>query len=170
LDEFNSAFEVAYKELHSLASNHFLRESKAHTLQPTALVNEVFLKLSKQTQSTLKSHEHLLATASHAMRHVLVDYARQKKAIKRGGKAQARLTLSDMDSKNTQWDVLELNDALDRLNVLEPRQAEIVELRFFGGLTVNQAATVLDVSERTVYLDWQMAKAWLWSTLRQGNR
>ena len=152
-----------------LARAHFQSQPASHTLQPTALVNEAFMKISKSGIKTPENHEHLLAIASQAMRHVLVDHARRKQSLKRGGDAGIRLTLTNVDSENAQWDILELNDALDRLKELEPRQAEIVELRFFGGLTVEQVAKILKVSDRTVYLDWQMSKAWLWAELRQGK-
>ena len=127
------------------------------------------MKISKSSIETPQSHERLLAIASQAMRHVLVDHARKKQSLKRGGNAGNRLTLTNVDSNNAQWDILELNDALDQLAQLEPRQAEIVELRFFGGLTVEQVAKILNLSDRTVYLDWQMSKAWLWAELRQGK-
>jgi RNA polymerase sigma factor (TIGR02999 family) len=164
-----SAFEQAYEDLIILARAHFQSQPDSHTLQPTALVNEAFMKISNSRTDSPENHEHLLAIASQAMRHVLVDHARKKQSLKRGGDAGIRLTLTNIDSGNTQWDILELNDALDRLKELEPRQAEIVELRFFGGLTVDQVAQVLNVSNRTVYLDWQMSKAWLWADLRQGK-
>ena len=165
----NSAFEQAYEDLIVLARAHFQSQPSSHTLQPTALVNEAFMKISKSSIESPESHEHMLAIASQAMRHVLVDHARKKQTLKRGGEAGVRLTLTNVDPGNDQWDILELNDALDRLKELEPRQAEIVELRFFGGLTVEQVAQILNVSDRTVYLDWQMSKAWLWAELRQGK-
>lgn len=164
-----SAFEQAYEDLIALARAHFQSQSSSHTLQPTALVNEAFLKIANSRNESPESHEHLIAIASQAMRHVLVDHARKKQSLKRGGNGGARLTLTNVDSGDVQWDILELNDALVRLKELEPRQAEIVELRFFGGLTVEQVAKILNVSDRTVYLDWQMSKAWLWAELRQGK-
>lgn len=125
------------------------------------------MKMSKSRTPMPISKRHMLAIASQAMRQVLVDHARRKNTQKRSPGDGVRLTLTNIDSDDSQWDVLELNDAMDRLAELQPRQAEIVKLRFFGGMSVEQVAEVLDVSERTVYLDWQMAKAWLWAELRQ---
>lgn len=152
-----------------MARMHFSFEPDSHTLQPTALVSEAFLKLSKSRGELPDDRQHMLCIVSRAMRQVLVDHARKKLALKRGGKERVRLALTNIDTGNVRWDVLELNDALDQLNELEPRQAQIVELRYFGGLTVDQVSEILKVSSRTIYLDWQMAKAWLWAELREGK-
>ena len=163
-------FAEAYAELRALAGAHFRRQPGAHTLQPTALVNEVYLRLASSRDGAPEDRGHLLALASRAMRQVLIDHARQKRADKRGGAhAGARVTLSDIDSGAGAWDVIELHEALERLEQLDARQARIVELRFFGGLTVGQVGELLGVSERTVYLDWQMARAWLWGELGEGS-
>lgn len=163
-----SDFEDVYAELHAIASVQFLNQPVSHTLQPTALVNEAFLKLSKSKKLTTKNRDHLLAVTCTAMRQILVDHARKNNAIKRGGNAGARVTLSGIESDRTPWDVLELNESLEKLKSLEPRQAQIIELRFFGGLSVEHAARVLGISENTLFLDWKMAKAWLWADLRKG--
>lgn len=160
-------FSRAYEELRALAEAHFRLQPASHTLQPTALVHEAYMRIASSSGKGPSDQEHLLATASRAMRQVLVDHARRKHAIKRGGSGGARLTLSDVGTDASEWDVLELNDAIDRLEQLDERQARIVELRFFGGLSVEQAAQVLGISERTVYLDWKMARGWLWSELRR---
>ncbi len=162
-------FDEAYGALLSLARAHFRLQPVSHTLQPTALVHEVYIRLANATSSPPADGEHLLALASRAMRQVLVDHARKKNALKRGGGAGERVTLSGVGTGDGEWDVLALNDAIEQLARLEPRQAQIVELRFFGGLTVEQTAQVLGVSDRTVYLDWQMAKSWLWAELRMGH-
>ncbi len=154
----SEAFREAYAALHELAESHFRRQPASHTLQPTALVHEAYLRIAGGAAP--KDREHLLALASRAMRQILVDHARRKHAAKRDGGGH-RVTLSGLDSGPAVWDVLELDEAIERLEQLDPRQARIVELRFFGGLTVEQAAAALGVSDRTVYLDWQMAKAWL---------
>lgn len=168
-------FENAYAELLALARAHFRQQPGSHTLQPTALVHEAYLRLA-QSAGELNDGEHLLALASRAMRQVLVDHARRKHALKRGGDGDhARITLSAIDSDAgasagaSEWDVLELDDALQQLERLDPRQARIVEMRFFGGLSVEQTAAALNVSERTVYLDWRMARAWLSAQLRRGD-
>ncbi len=169
--ESNEAgFAEAYAELRALAGAHFQRQPGAHTLQPTALVNEVYLRLAGSNEGAPSDRGHLLALASRAMRQVLIDHARKKGADKRGGgDARLRVTLSGIDSDAGGWDVLELHEAIERLEHLDPRQARIVELRFFGGLAVEQVAELLDVSERTVYLDWQMARSWLWAELGGEN-
>lgn len=168
-DDGGDRFDEAYQALLSLARAHFRLQPASHTLQPTALVHEVYLRLAGAESGPPADGEHLLALASRAMRQVLVDHARKKNAIKRGGAAGDRLTLSDVGTGDGEWDVLALNDAIEQLAKLEPRQAQIVEMRFFGGLTVEQTAQALGVTERTVYLDWQMAKSWLWAELRMDD-
>ena len=169
LSDDGARFDDAYEALRSLARAHFRLQPASHTLQPTALVHEVYLRLASATGGPPSDGEHLLALASRAMRQVLVDHARKKNALKRGGATGARVTLSGVGTGDGEWDVLTLNDAIEHLAALEPRQAQIVELRFFGGLTVEQTAQALGVTERTVYLDWQMAKSWLWAELRMGH-
>lgn len=166
----NRRFEEVYAQLQALARAHFDLQPTAHTLQPTALVHEAFLRIAASPNQTPDDQEHLLALASRAMRQVLVDHARRKHALKRGGDGGSRVTLTNVDSGSGEWDVLELSDAIERLEQLDARQAKIVELRFFGGLTVEETARALAVSDRTVQLDWQMAKAWLWAELRGGGR
>lgn len=161
-------FEEAYATLRALAGAQFRAQGSDHTLQPTALVHEAYMRLAKSGSAMPADREHLLALASRAMRQVLVDHARKKGALKRGGDAGHRVTLSGIGAQ-ADWDVLEIHDALTRLAELNGRQAQIVELRFFGGLSVEQTAAALGVSERTVYLDWQMAKAWLWSELNEAS-
>ncbi len=158
-------FSEAYTQLMELARGQFRGQRPDQTLQPTALVHEVYLKLAAGDGAPPKDHAHLLAVAATAMRQVLTDHARGRGAKKRGG-GWARMTLSDVSAPGTDWDVLELDEAISRLTKLDERQAKIVELRFFGGLTIEQTARVLDISPRTVQLDWQMAKGWLWNELR----
>jgi len=156
-------FECAYEELHALAMSRFSGQDANHTLQPTALVHEAYLKI-RDFSGEVSDQEHMLAIAARAMRQVLVDHARKKNAAKRGGQIDGhRITLSGVDSGSKEWDVIELNDALEQLARLDKRQAQIVELRFFGGFTVTQVAEVMELSERAVYLDWQMARAWILS-------
>lgn len=156
-------FELAYAELHALAMSRFSGQDANHTLQPTALVHEAYLKI-RDFSGEVSDQEHMLAIAASAMRQVLVDHARKKNAAKRGGQIDGhRVTLSGVDTGSQDWDVTELNDALEQLARLDKRQAQIVELRFFGGFTMAQVSEIMGLSERAVYLDWQMARAWILS-------
>ena len=140
-----------------------------HTLQPTALVHEAFLRLASD-QGRFESRAHFLGVAAGAMRRVLVDHARGRNAQKRGSGATL-VTVHDLDdlplpAASEDLDLVVLDDALSRLSVLDARQGQIVELRFFGGLTVEETATVLDISPATVKREWAMAKAWLYPRVR----
>ena len=151
-----------YGELRRLAAKYMRAERGNHTLQPTALVNEAYALLVQQPQVPWQSRAHFFATASHLMRHILVDHARKRNAAKRGG-VQRQVTLSEaiLQSQDRTIDVLVLHEALERLAHLDPRQARIVEHHFFGGLNFEEIALVLQCSERTVKRDWSMARAWL---------
>jgi RNA polymerase sigma factor (TIGR02999 family) len=151
-----------YGELRRLAAHYMRSERGNHTLQPTALVNEAYTRLVQQPQIPWQSRAHFFATASHLMRHILVDHARARRAGKRGG-LQRQVTLDDalLPSSQRTMDVLILDEALENLAQFDPRQARIVELHFFGGLTFAEIALVLKVAERTVKRDWSMARAWL---------
>jgi RNA polymerase sigma factor (TIGR02999 family) len=151
-----------YGELRRLAAHYMRSERGNHTLQPTALVNEAYTRLVQQPQIPWQSRAHFFATASHLMRHILVDHARARRAGKRGG-LQRQVTLDDalLPSSERTMDVLILDEALENLAQFDPRQARIVELHFFGGLTFAEIALVLKVAERTVKRDWSMARAWL---------
>jgi len=151
-----------YGELRRLAAHYMRSERGNHTLQPTALVNEAYTRLVQQPQIPWQSRAHFFATASHLMRHILVDHARTRRAGKRGG-LQRQVTLDDalLPSSERTMDVLILDEALENLAQFDPRQARIVELHFFGGLTFAEIALVLKVTERTVKRDWSMARAWL---------
>ena len=157
---------AVYAELRQLAAVHLGRERPGHTLQPTALVHEAYLKLAGGLDDRPRSRAQFLALAAHAVRQVLVDHARARGARKRGGDV-ARVTLMDgmAETGGVPVDLLDLDAALGRLADLSPRQARVVELRFFGGLTDDEAADVLDVSARTVRNDWTVARAWLWREL-----
>ncbi len=154
---------MVYEELRKLAAIHLSRERPDHTLQPTALAHEAYLKLVDQTQAHWKDRAHFLAVAAEAIRRILIDHARGRLASKRGGGGH-KLTLSfasDVPEKNTDVDLVELDEALDRLALLNERQAKVVELRFYAGLDVEETAEVLRVSPRTVKGDWRVARAWL---------
>ena len=150
-----------YEELRALAAAFFQRQPRNHTLQPTALVHEAFVRLVG-SDADWNSRKHFFDVAAMAMRQLLTDHARRRAADKRGGGKQ-RITLDQEtpgDPAN-EFDLVALDEALTELKTLDPRQARIVDLRFLAGLTVRETAEVLDVSERTVKLDWQMARAWL---------
>ena len=149
-------------ELRRLASYHMRREKAGHTLQTTALVNELYLKLVDQKQAKWQNRAHFFAVAAQLMRRILVDYARRQLRSKRGG-GVSNVTLDEavVISHEKSADILSLNDALDRLAKLDPLKARIVELRHFGGLSVEETAEVLKIAEVTVMRHWALAKSWL---------
>ncbi len=159
-----------YAELHSMAQVAMNHERAGHTLQPTALIHEAFLKLVDLNRMDWNDGLHVRAMAAELMRRVLIDHARTKNAAKRGGDRQ-RITLTGLSAGEDESpiDLLELDAALEALDKLNPRHRRIIELRFFGGLTHEQTATVLGVSEQTVRLDWSMARAWLRQRLDSQN-
>jgi RNA polymerase sigma-70 factor (ECF subfamily) len=159
---------LVYQELHRVAAHRLRHERRDHTLQPTALVHEVYLKLVAKRESSWQSRAHFFAAASQLMRRILVDHARGRLRVKRGGK-QVKLPLDKVFiiSKGRCDELLELDEALQRLEKLDLRQSRVVELRFFGGLSVEEAAKVLGVSSKTVNRDWSMAKAWLYGELKE---
>lgn len=153
---------TVYSELRALAGALFSDQPAGHTLQPTALVNEVYLKLGSTASGKWNDRHHFMALAARAMRQVLTDHARAKRALKRGG-AMTNLTLAEDPTGDAAAvvDPIELEDTLDELARFNERYARVVELRYLAGLTIDEAATVLGVSRRTVELDWRAARAWL---------
>lgn len=162
-----------YEELRALAANFFQQQPANHTLQPTALVHEAYLKLAGSGRDRWESRKHFFDVAAMAMRQLLTDHARRRASLRHGGGA-IRITLSDSDgvlvgaaaesagaSADGDLDVEALDAALTRLSALDPRQGRIVELRYLAGLTNDQTADILGISERTVRLEWQTARAWL---------
>jgi RNA polymerase sigma-70 factor (ECF subfamily) len=151
-----------YSQLRHLAAKMIGNEAPGHTLDPTALVHEAYLKLVDQDRVDWKGRTHFFAVGAKMMRRILVDHARTKHRLKRGG-GMRRVSLTDdmRVSKNNDEDVLAIEQALEKLAKQDPRQAQIVELRFYGGLTVEEVAEVLGVSKRTVESEWTMLKAWL---------
>ena len=158
-----SLFSLVYKELHDQAHRFLQRERREHTLQTTALVNEAYLKLIDQKNVSWESRAQFFAIAATLMRRILVDYARQRRRLKRGGNVH-NVELDhalEVAVSDTSFDLLALDQALDRLAEKEEHLARVVELRFFSGLDVPETAAVLGVSESTVKRDWAMARAWL---------
>ena len=153
---------LVYEELHRLAHRFISRERPGHTLQTTGLLNEAYLRLVDQKNVNWKSRAHFFGIAARLMREILVDYARKRSYAKRGGDAH-RVPLDEtmIVSEERAADVVALDDALKSLAQIDPRQSQIVELRFFGGLSIEETAEVLAVSPGTVMRDWTIAKAWL---------
>lgn len=150
-------------ELRRLAGNYLRRERPGHTLQPTALVNEAYLRLIDQRDSKWQNRAHFYGIAAKLMRRILVDHARVKYAEKRGGADQHRLSITSAQNLSTtpDLDLLALHEALEELAKLDPQQERIVELKFFGGLSIDEVAEVLSIGHATVERDWKMARAWL---------
>jgi RNA polymerase sigma factor (TIGR02999 family) len=160
------------RELHRLAAAYMARERPAHLLQPTALVNEAYLRLINWKQVRWQNRAHFFGVAAQMMRHVLVDIARADLREKRGGREALQVSLSDAKNAPIErpTDLIELDDALKTLARLDARQGRVVELRFFGGLSHEETALVLNVSVATVRRDWRLAKAWLFRELRGRGR
>jgi RNA polymerase sigma factor (TIGR02999 family) len=153
---------LVYEELRSLARNHLARERGDHTLQPTALVHEAYLRLAGGADTNWKDRAHFYGVAARLMRQILVDHARAHNAVKRGG-LQTKLKLDEAHELpgNESVEIVALDSALENLAQTYPRKSQVVELKFFGGLDARQIAEVLQVSEKTVLRDWSFAKLWL---------
>jgi RNA polymerase sigma factor (TIGR02999 family) len=153
---------LVYNELRRLAERHLRREAPGHTLQATALVHEAYLRLVDQQQVTWQNRAHFFGVAANLMRQILMQHARAKHAEKRGGR-QRKIYLDEAGAiaAGQDLDLVALDDALNDLAAVAPRQSRVVELRFFGGLSVEETAAVLDISPATVKREWNMAKAWL---------
>jgi RNA polymerase sigma factor (TIGR02999 family) len=158
------------RELHRVAAHQMRGERPGHTLQPTALVNEAYLRLVGVTKIEWRNRAHFLAVAARTMRRVLIDLARAKGYQKRGGR-QPKVSLDDVDvaGPDPGHDIVAVHDALDALASQDARKAQVVELRYFGGLSVDETAEVLAVSPETVMRDWRFAKAWLLRELSAGG-
>lgn len=155
---------VVYEQLRRIAGSHLRRERAGHTLQTTALINEAYLRLVEQTVSW-QDRNHFFGIAARLMRQILVDHARARQRLKRGGNQyQISLTAADHEGEQSR-DLLALNEALEILAKVDPLRSQIVELRFFGGLTIEEAAQVMRVSTPTVERGWRAARAWLQTEL-----
>lgn len=161
---------LVYPELHRLARNYMRRERPDHTLQTTALVHEAYMRLVGQPARP-ESRAHFFAAAAQVMRHILVDHARGRQRAKRGGGVAAKsLEAVAVISEARSDELLAINDALISLTALDARKGRVFELRYFGGMSVEEAAQVLQISSRTVARDWNLAKAWLGRELSKGVR
>ena len=161
---------LVYDELHRLAEHYMRRERSDHTLQPTALVNEAYLRLVDQTRVKWRNRAHFIGVAAQLMRRVTVKHAERHRAVKRGGGAVAvPFDEAAVPAMASGEDVIALDEALERLKELDPRQSRVVELRFFGGLTGKEMAEVLGISPATVDREWRMARAWLQRELKRGS-
>jgi RNA polymerase sigma factor (TIGR02999 family) len=157
---------LIYNELKKIAANYLRRERSDHTLQPTALVHEAYLKLIDITQVSWQNKAHFLGVAANQMRRILVDYARQHNAEKRGGEFHIMTLNEDIDKAIEQsTELIALDEALNELAKMDEVKARIVELRYFGGLTVEETAEVLGVAPITIKRHWRMTKAWLYGQL-----
>lgn len=164
-------FTLSYAELHRAAAALLRGEAPGHTLQPTALVHELWLKLSGGTPPEVASRAHFVGVAARAMRQVLVDHARRRRAAKRGdGVAPVRISQVQVGMDIDVEELIALDDALERLGAQSPRLRTLVELRFFGGLTEEEAAATMGVTSRTVQRDWVKARAWLHQALGIAER
>ncbi|MCI0490359.1 MAG: ECF-type sigma factor [Blastocatellia bacterium] len=165
-DAFARLMPLVYDELRRLAARYLRRERAGHTLQPTALVNEAYLRLIDQTRVNWQNRAHFFSISAEIMRRILVDYARSHNAEKRGGNVE-KLPIEEAISLSDEMDVdlIALDDALADLAKLDPLQSRVVELKFFGGLTLEETAEVLSLSRSTVEREWLTAKAWLYVQL-----
>jgi RNA polymerase sigma factor (TIGR02999 family) len=167
---FDRLMPLVYNELHRLARRYMRRERPDHTLQATSLVNEAYLRLIDVNRVEWRNRAHFFALAAQMMWRILVESARNRQRQKRGGGA-VHVNLDDVqelpDSK--EYDIVSLNDALSGLATFDARMSQVVELRFFGGLTVDETAHVLNISPETVMRDWKTAKAWLLREIRRGH-
>ncbi len=162
---------LVYGELHRLAGRYMAGEQSGPTLQTTALVNELYLRLVDIRQTSWEDRAHFFAVCAQAMRHILIDLARSRRALKRGGPAiRVSLDENPVVSREPGGDLLALDDALNRLAAFEARKSRVVELRFFGGLSVDETAEVLKVSPETVMRDWKLARVWLLRALSRDEQ
>jgi RNA polymerase sigma factor (TIGR02999 family) len=166
-DAIQALTPIVYTELHRLARHYMRRERSGHSLQATALVNEAYMRLADYTRMRWRDRAHFFAVSAQVMRRILVDHARRHN-VKRGGDLE-RVSLDDVAvvdmSQESEMDLVALDEALVGLTQIDPRKAQIVEMRFFGGLTVEEIGEVLGVSTGTIKRDWRVAKAWLYQAL-----
>jgi RNA polymerase sigma-70 factor (ECF subfamily) len=161
---------LVYEELRRLAHHHMSGQRPDHTLQTTALINEVYLRLADQTNPRWQNRAHFFAVAARAMRQILVSYARTQQAQKRGrGAVKVELDEAALVSPEESKEIVELHEALEQLSALDSRKAQVVELKYFGGLNYDEIAEVLKISRVTVRRDWEFAKLWLYTELHDAS-
>jgi RNA polymerase sigma factor (TIGR02999 family) len=158
---------LVYDELHRLAEHYLNAEREGHTLQPTALVHEAYIRLINQRSVNWRNRAQFMGVAAGIMRRILINYARDRVAGKRGGDNREQISLSLVEASATSPEVelTDLEDALERLNAMDARKARVVELKFFGGLTMDEIAEVVGISRATVEREWSFARAWLFNAL-----
>jgi len=167
----DDVINAVYRELRRMADRYLRMEHPEHSLQPTALVHEAYLRLIDQTQVNWQNRAHFFGVAAQMMRRILVDHARTKQREKRGGSARTLSLDEVLDvGKGRPADLVALDEALEGLTGIDPRKGRVVEMRFFGGLSVEETAAVLDVSPQTVMRDWKLAKAWLYQEIKRDSR
>ena len=166
-DAFDRVLPLVYEELHRVAARYLVGERSSISLQATALVNELCLRLLGWRSVPWQNRGHFIGVSARMMRHVLVDIARRRRAERRGGPNAVRVPLEGIDVPASEpgGDLLAVDSALQMLAVEDPRKAQVVELRFFGGLSIEETADALGISARTVHADWALARAWLYRTL-----
>ena len=162
---------IVYDELRAVAARYLRRERQDHTLQPTALVNEAYLRLTDQKQVNWQNRAHFVGVAAQMMRRILVDHAKSHHRAKRGGGAQ-KISLDEAVALSEKYadDLVELDEALTALAAFDERKSRVVEMRYFGGLSVEETAEVLQVSVITVARDWKLAKAWLYTHIKENGQ
>ncbi len=167
-DALERLIPLVQPELHRLAHHYMSRERAGHTLQTTALINEAYLRLADHSRPVWQNRSHFVAAAAQLMRRIMVDHARERLSLKRGGGA-VRVTLDEtaLVTQTRSEELLALDEALESLAAQDPRKSQIVELRYFGGLTAEETADFLKLSLRTVEREWNMAKAWLYRALSE---
>ena len=169
-EDLDALMGAIYGDLRRIANNHLRSERADHTLQPTALVHEAYLKLINQRETDWKDRAHFFAVASRIIRRILVDHARQKKTEKRGsGRERVSLEHAELNLRVKDVDLIALDEALDDLNDIDATQAKIVEMRFFGGLTLAEIAEALKMGRRSVDRGWSAARAWLFFRLSEAE-
>lgn len=170
--DLDALMVAIYEDMHRLAASHLRGERHDHTLQPTALVHEAYVKLVGQRSTDWKDRLHFFAVASQIIRRILIDHARQKQADKRGGKdggARIQIEGDELAAPERGIDLLALDEAMKELATIDERQARVVELRFFGGCSIDEIAELMGVGKRTIDRDWQAAKAWLLCRLEDSD-
>ena len=165
---YDKLYPIIYEELRQLAYAHMSRQEPDHTLSKTELVHETYLKMIDQTQIDFNDKSHFLAIASRCMRQILIDHARKKHAEKRGGKQKDKTYIDELFKKpiHKAEELINIDSALNKLEKLNERLAKVVEMRFFGEMTINEVAEALDISESTVKRDWMKARGWLFKELK----